>query len=393
MKKLITYLLGIVVVALLVIPAKVFGIGLAAKATTAFMFNFSTVDFSDEEVRDMAEMILDEAMDQPEITQFHTVIQGLIANKQIVYAGLLEKITKKNEGCGTGATSKEIELRQKKWTPEKVKIWLQLCADELDQSLLIYAKNKGIKVDDLTDTQIAEFIIDRMKSAMITDLFRIVWFNDTDHSNVNASGGTNLITDTVDVSDYNIIDGFWKQIFAIAAATPARRVDISAYNGQATAALQDSTLEASDGVAAANIFRDIIKKAHPKLKGAKDKVIIATQSLVDAYADYLESKSVPASYDKIEGGYSVLKRRGVTIIGWNFWDDTIRADFDNGTTYNLPHRAVLTTPKNLQVGIDDAGAPTEVEMWYNQDEEQNNFRSKYKIDAKIAVDYMVQVAY
>ncbi len=377
------YALGILAVALLILPAKVAigGLGLAA------MTNFSSVDFDDEQIRELADVVMEEFADQPKMTEFHTVIEGIITGKQIVYAGLLEKITKANAGCGTGATSKAIPFTQKLWDPKKVKVWLEMCADELDQSLMIYAKKKGLNVDDLTGTEIESFLVDHIKPAMLEDAFRIIWFNDTDHSNVSDSGGTNEITDGVDVDDYNMIDGLWKQLIAITVADADRLVTISE-NSEANYADQ----LALGATTAKDVYKNLIVNAHPKLKKASDKKIISTMTLLENYADYLESQDLDASYVRLESGFTSLKRRGVTVIGWEFWDDTIQADFDNGTTYLMPHRAVLTTAKNLLVGLDDSAALQDLEIWYEKKDEKNNFRGKYKIDAKVAVDYMVQVA-
>jgi hypothetical protein len=134
-------------------------------------------------------------------------------------------------------------------------------------------------------------------------------------------------------------------------------------------------------------------KADSRLKSATDKIIICTTTLLENYAAYLESQGADASFIRIENGYSTLRYRNVTIYGMDFWDRTIQADFDNGTTYDLPHRALLTTKMNLAVGSDRLADAESFKVYYSEDTELNNFKGKYRVDAKLLQDYLIQVAY
>lgn len=355
------------------------------------IFNPSQLTFNGEEIRSFAEAVIETLFEKPGINEFHQVYEDIITKKQIAYLGTLSKITKKDAGCGTGATSKTIPMSEKFWDPEQVKVWLQLCHTEIEDTFMVYLKQKGIEYADVTPTQIATFIVERMSDAAYEDALRIVWFNDKDATNVDGSpAGT--ITSGVSIADYNIIDGLWKQLFAIGTATPARVIPIAA-NGQATFALQDSTLLASNGVAAKEVFNGLMNGADYRLRGAADKVIVSTQSLVDAYANYLESVGVDASFVRIENGFSTLRYRNTEIIGFDFWDRTIRADFSNGTKWHLPHRAILTTKSNLGVGFDASSAVSMFNIFFDNVTELNNFKGGYKVDAKVIEDYMVQLAY
>lgn len=388
MKKILMTALGLIALAVMFIPLK----GIAVGVSLGAMFNFGSVNFNGEEERDFAKVIMDDTFKQPAMTEFHTVIDGVQAKQQAIYAGLLSKITKADAGCGTGATSKAIALRQVLFNPVKTKVWLQLCASELDSSLGVYATAKGTNKDDLInsgDARVIQFLRDSITPAMLEDAYRITWFGDTTHTNVGDGSGTEQIKAGVSLTDYTILDGFWKQIFAIVAADSTKRVTCT-QNAQATYALQDSTLGAT---AARDYFKDLLTKSDYRLQGAPDKVIISTMSLVNNYADYLESVAVDASFVRLESGFTALKRRNTLIIGWDFWDRTIRADFDNGTKWFSPHRAILTTKGNLQIALDNAASVQELELWYSQDTEKNNMRGKYMVDAKIPSPIMIQALY
>jgi hypothetical protein len=276
-------------------------------------------------------------------------------------------------------------MTEKFWEPENLKIWLQLCAEDLVNSFWVYAQKLGMDRSDVTGTTIASFVVERMTSAAQEDLLRIIWFNDKNAEWVDDGG---VITDGVPLADYNIIDGLWKQIFAVVAASPERKVAISENAGVSKVA--QLNLAANK---AFTTFQKLMASADSRLKSAPDKIMIVTTTLLENYAAYLESQGMDASFIRIENGYSTLRYRNVTIYGMDFWDRTIQADFDNGTTYDLPHRALLTTKMNLAVGSDKLADAETFKVYYSEDTELNNFKGKYRVDAKLMQDYLIQVAY
>ena len=351
------------------------------------MTNFGSVDFNGEEVRALADIIKQKTFEALPLNTIHTVLDNIVAEKQVVYAGLLSKITKLDAGCGTGNTSKAITFTQKKWSPKQVKVWLQMCGSEFETNLGVYLKTNKMDMDDLTAGGLADFIASFITPAMVEDIYRIAWFNDTTHTVAGAGSGTELLTSGTSLTDYTIIDGLWTQIDDIVTADSTKKTTITA-NGSASKSLQYSDLTAQN---AADIFKNIQTDADARLQASADKVILSTRTLANRYLDFLESKANDASFVKNEAGQDVIKRRGTEIIIIDSWERTIKADFDNGTTYHKPHRALMTTKSNIQLAL--TGSFVDPEIWYSKDTEKNNFRSKYKVDAKIAEDYMSQVAY
>jgi hypothetical protein len=345
----------------------------------------SDLTFNGQEARDIGEAVIESIFENPAVADLMTVYDGIVTKKQIPFLGTLSKITKKDAGCGSGVSSNNIPMTEKFWEPENLKIWLQLCAEDLLNSFWVYAQKLGMDRSDVTGTTIASFVVERMTAAAQEDLLRIIWFNDKDAENVDDGG---VITDGVSITDYNIIDGLWKQIFAVVAGD-ASRLSTIAENALLTKTAQ-MALAANR---AFNTFQKMINAADARLKSAPDKIIICTSSLLDNYASYLESQGSDASFIRIENGYSTLRYRNITIYGMDFWDRTIQSDFDNGTTYDLPHRALMTTKMNLAVGSDKLADAETFKVYYSEDTELNNFKGKYRVDAKIMQDYLIQVAY
>jgi len=349
------------------------------------ILNPSDLTFNGQEAKDIGEAVIESIFENPAIADLMTVYDGIVTKKQIPFLGTLSKITKKDAGCGSGVSSNNIPMTEKFWEPENLKIWLQLCAEDLINSFWVYAQRLGMDRSDVTGTTIASFVVDRMTAAAQEDLLRIIWFNDKLAENVDDGG---VITDGVSITDYTIIDGLWKQIFAVVSATPARYFEI-AENSEATKSAQLLL----DQVRAFKVFQGLMAGADSRLKSAPDKIIICTTTLLENYAAYLEGQGNDASFIRIENGYSTLRYRNVTIYGMDFWDRTIQSDFDNGVTYDLPHRALMTTKMNLAVGSDRLADAESFKVYYSEDTELNNFKGKYRVDAKLLQDYLIQVAY
>lgn len=355
------------------------------------LVNPANITWNGKEVREMSEAIFESVYTNPELSQLHQVVDGIVAKQQIVFLGTLSKITKRDAGCGSGLTEKNIPMSEKFWEPEKVKFWLGQCADDLEESFWIWGQNKGIARKDLTDTDFAEFVMIRLETALIEDMLRIVWFNHLDAANVDDSPA-GILTSGVDEADYNIIDGLWAQIYDIVAADSTRRVTI-ANNAEATYANQAFDSTDTTNKVAETVFQDLKYNADYRLRNEKNLMILATQSLVDQYAKELRSRNLDASFVRIEGGYNALMFEGIPIIPFNFWDRTIRADFDSGTAYYQPHRAILTVKENIPVGVDSASEIGKAKIWYEDMEEKTFWKGGYRIDTKVLQSYLIQVAY
>lgn len=73
-------------------------------------------------------------------------------------------------------------------------------------------------------------------------------------------------------------------------------------------------------------------------------------------------------------GMKVPTYEGIPIIIRPDWDIWIKASFND----IHPHRAILTTQKNLLFGTDATSDSEMMETWYNQDEQKRRYRVQYK---------------
>lgn len=328
--------------------------------------------------------IIEPAYLTPELSEFHTIVQDIVAKQQIAFLGRLTKVTQKDAGCGTGILNKEIPMTEKYWNPTAVKIWLTQCASDLEQTFWVWGLNKGIAKYDLTAGDFIDFAMEVMTSAVKEDALRMAWFGDTAADTI-ANGS--FLNSASDVPFYDAIDGFWKQIFDAVTGTTMKKVAISV-NANATYATQ--ALGSTD---AYDTFRKMLEQADSRLKSEPSKMFLCTTSMFDNWLAYKETKDIDMSFVRQEQGFKTDIYRGVPIIAVDAWDRAIDSDMNNGTKWILPHRAVLTTKENLMVGLDSATATTDFKVFLDDVTEINHMKGGYKVDVKVMHDFMAIVAY
>ena len=129
------------------------------------ILNPSDLTFNGQEAKDIGEAVIESIFENPAVADLMTVYDGIVTKKQIPFLGTLSKITKKDAGCGSGVSANNIPMTEKFWEPENLKIWLQLCAEDLVNSFWVYAQKLGMDRSDVTGTTIASFVVDRMTAA------------------------------------------------------------------------------------------------------------------------------------------------------------------------------------------------------------------------------------
>lgn len=348
------------------------------------------LSFNGLEVRSFAEAIIESIVEYPQLSDMHSVQEGIVAKQQIALIGHLSKITRKDLGCGNGKLDKTIPMSEKFWDPVNFKIWLSECWEQFEDTFMVYYLNVGKDKPDLTTTEIfSQWLVEEVGDAGAKDALRIGWFGDT----AAAVTPTGNLSTGVSPLDYSMLDGFWKQIFAVATTDTARRITITENAGASYAAQAFDAADVTNKTAT-KYFQQMIFGADRRLRAAADKAICATRSLTDQYIlERLDYANIPEAYTRLENGIDTLNILGVQVFVMDQWDDIIRSDFDNGTKYYLPHRAVMSTKANLPFGFDTAVGPTDFDVFYDKMSETSNIKGLYKMDVKVIEDYMVQVAY
>lgn len=322
-----------------------------------------------------------------DMTQIHTINPNIVGKTQIGIDGLMPDVGKAKSGCAFTADNVQVPLIEKEWDPQDFEIPLSQCVDNLDTTFWKFMAAAGHENPDL---KLAEgfqaWFAQKFDYAAKNAVWRHIWFGDTAVANYNDSPAGTL-TNGVSETLYNVINGFWKQLFTIGTASSDRYTEISenseaSYSAQALAAGKAQT-----------IFESLRDNADDRLYDDDSAFILCTKSMAQNYAKSLRGVATESSYKRIEGGYQALEFDGVPVIPIPFWDRQINAAFNNGTVRYRPHRAVYINKENLNISLDKEDSFGSYDEWYSKDNGEYRARALWKMDAKIFDDEAVQLAY
>lgn len=341
----------------------------------ASIINFSNFSFTAEQIRDINELVFDELLHAPDVNFIHQMFSGIVYDKEIGFIGSAGLVGKAGQGCNPSVHDFAVNTRKVTWTPKEWEVYIAECASDIKSTAAVYALNKGVRVDDLTDTDYMAIVVKVLTDAVKDFMYRLIWFNDTAAANV-ADGGN--ITAGVDVDYFNILDGLFKQIeTAVTGGAPS--VSIAA-NGQNTKALQLSSLTPA---LAYQTLSDMYYAAPVEMRRTGKMMFVVTQTIADKYQQYLTDKGIESTYKNLVDGISSLTFLGVPVIPMPIWDNMIQSYNDLGSTYYKPHRALLIEKSNLAVGTPSEEAYGEFDVWYDKTSRKNYVLLKDKLDAKL----------
>lgn len=363
-------------------------------------FSPATIDFHGQEVMALAETVFEGFFNKPELSLFHQIVPNIKAKKQVVILAGFTGLFGLGAGeCDPTPNTSGFGASQKFWNPVAISDRIKRCWSGnggLEETFFIWGLKNGIDKYDLTATDYFNFLGDILLDAMIEAVFRIAWLNDT---NADDYAGGGVITNGTPLAAFNRIDGFWVQFFAIVAADSARLTTgvpaarIATLNAGANYAAQAFTAADITNRTVSQALLDTALAADTRLSSSADKIFIVTKSVGDQYIRELDNNTLPYTLDVIMNGLSSISRAGITVYVFDFIDRMIDLYFNNGTKWYLPHRIVLTTTTNLQVGTEEESNFTTFEAFYSRETKNCYIDFLFNIDAKVALDHLVQLVY
>lgn len=336
------------------------------------------------------EGVLDPAFSRPDLRAQMSVQENIKANQQIIFLERLNKVTRFDAGCGTGLLTKSLAMSEKEWTPRPQKIFTNFCEDELETTFWAWMTNNGVRRRDVTNLTsfYRRWVLETFRDAAAEDFLRNAWLGDTAAANISGGG---VITNGVAVADYQLIDGFWKQIFADVTNTLTPRVTITE-NAAASFAAQITFTEDR----AYQLMKAVYNAADSRLRVRPDKVFMVSGWLFRNRIDQKESltpqlESFAARQDE---EFESDQYRNIPIINMeNVWDRWLEPDFSTGVVVDRPNRILLTTLSNVVAGFDASSAITNFETWFERKDEEVYFKGLYKADVKTLRPFLNAVAY
>lgn len=350
------------------------------------IYDLSGFNINEGETTDLVSAIKERFLSKPSITAMHQIVTGVTYNQLIPFVGVLPDSGVCQEDCETTSSNSAIVMSNKRWSPKDVGDKYKICPKDYRSILNTVRANltkEGIwNPEGSEEMQIVE---DRALDAMVSYIHRFAWFGDTDANTVGSGYG--VFKNGTNLNLFNCLDGLWKQAAELVASGDLTKVTITKNAGVNYAAQVMTSTEAYETLAA------MYDAADPRLFQVEGNVYIVTRSIYLKYMGFLEDKGLSNGSLPLNGAeYSPNSFRGIPIIVNDEWDRIIRQYQDNGTKYNLPNRAILTSPSNIPAGFVENDVLT-LKSWFSNDDEAAYIKIRNEFDVKLLEGYAAVVAY
>ena len=184
----------------------------------AIPFSQFTVD--NGAIRDLRELLFDTLFNDPDIELVVSSDTGVVNGKKLGRLHSMGDVGKNRKGCKPQYEKPVITGTEKERALGPWQIPLEICYEELENTVAKYGMNSGTAIGNLIDTPYWDQVLMPMLERAIVEMFwRIVWFGDKDAKNITDGG---IITDSVDLELLNMCDGLFKQLKGIDYATPGQ---------------------------------------------------------------------------------------------------------------------------------------------------------------------------
>lgn len=349
---------------------------------------FTNITPDNGAVREINRLVFKDVLSADRIGSLLNIFPRVFNGDKLDLVGEFGLLGVANTGCSPEYGADTINTEEKTWDIASWQIAEQICWNDLVGTLVKYSMNSGTAIADLTaNDYLDEVVVPRLELALMKMYIRLAFFGDKD-AETTANGG--VLKVGVDKKYFNLIDGIWKQIFGIVTADASKRVTISA-NAELTKAAQINNIASQ----AVDTLNDVIASASPALRQASDQIIYCTQS----FADGLEAQLLASYYgselhwESLFGGIREARYRGIRLRVLPIWDEIIQSYEGTATAYNLPHRVIYTTERNLALGVNGTEEFAELEIFFEQGTRLNKIYATDQMGAMVIDSNMIVTAY
>ena len=332
----------------------------------------------------LSKIIWKDNIEGGDIKKYHNIISGVTCNTPIPKGdrGKDWEYMKSSAGlasqCDENVCDVAVTFSTKLQNPVPYSCSIPMCFRDLECEVKDYFGSEKCNDADPRGTVYASFVSAMVGTRLQNSHWTKTYFANTGLANLALSGH----------------DGLFVQYLAIApsaVAAPTQRIEISE-NALATYALQEA-LAADRGY---QVYSDIVKlkEKHRTLRKRKGMFIKSTRALAQNYLEWLRDENQNSNNccdkDPTTGIYDIDK---LTIYGYKIqivdeWDEIIEevADFNDGTRWDSPHRAVMTYKENEPISTCDSGELADFELKYHDYTNESKWVSKYTFDVNIIED-------
>ncbi len=351
--------------------------------------SFQEINNSDRLLQDLRDAIVQKAITRPADSIF-SITPGIKGGQQVVALKDQEYITKQQIGCDPTFSAFNIAGLSQKWNPRSMDVRIKMCYTEFEGAFTQWGLANGYDRRNLQEADFFDFIQQMVAGAMAKDFIRVAIFGNKDILvddilGANAEGAA---------GDYNQIDAGLVKTLQLLKSNPelaAQFVDITKNAGA------DLTAQALAAEEANAIYDALVDSL--EFEGGDQ--FLTSNTLFKNYKNQFRGKLLESGVSAIQNNFEP-QFDGKSLTDLKFaYDRYVKRDFTKvvdevaGTkVQNLPHLAVIADKSNLQIGVDDAAALTDLRLEYVGGADENFYiKASYLMDFKVPNPYAVAAAF
>ena len=333
-------------------------------------------------------ILLEPMFTSDDIMSNYTIYPSVKYKQNITMAPSLSGITAVNEGCGTanpGCDRPGFSVTQKQIMVENVSVKQTQCWDEFKDEVIVESYKNGINMPDLTGTELANVIINRVRGGIASDMVRNMW------AGMTAAAVADCSYDSMGQGLWDIMSG----ATAFQGGTSAEMTPVIGGLLAAAATASYATVGGLISVSDVQLLLDNVFNTAPSALQqvpAREKRMFVTPNVYNAWYSTLTSVAVAGAVDyghsEAQTGKDRLYYRGIELVPMYEWDVALTArtgaDLPAAfgaagavTTTQTTNGVIYTAKTNLFIGTDVSRPENELKMFYDEVSENMYVRAGF----------------
>ena len=339
-----------------------------------------------------SKILLEPMFTSDDIMRNYTIYPSVKYKQNITMAPALRGITAAHSGCGVTNTCNPagFTLTQKVLHAHNVSVKQTQCWEEFHDEVIVESYRNGINMPDLTGTQLADVIINRVRAGVANDMVRNMWF-----------GEAEITASSPDCSYQSMGNGLFHHLSAGTAFQAGTSANMTPVTGALTLAAATASYATVGGLISnadvISLLDNVFNTAPSELQQvpAGEKRMFVTPNVYNAWYNCLTAVAVNGAVDyghsEAQVGKSRLFYKGIEVVPMYEWDvalalsatgagiDLSAAFTQAGatTTTQTTNGVVYTAKANLFIGTDVARPENELKMFYDDVSENMYVRAGF----------------
>jgi len=329
-----------------------------------------------------AKILLEPMFHSDDIMRNYTIYPNVKYKQNILMAPSLKSITALNTGClANTCVGTTFEVTQKTITVENVSVKQTQCWDEFKSEVIVESYKNGINMPDLSGTELAQVIIDRVRNGISNDMIRNMW------------AGMATAPAAADCTYQSMGAGLWDLLAEDANFAGNKKLQRVTGGG---AAADYNTVGGTIAIADVALLLDKAFAGAPaelQQVEASAKRMFVTPNVYNAYYASLtlvaQAGAVDYGHSEAQAGKTRLFYRGIEVVAMYEWDTalTARTAADlpaiftvvdaAGAAFQAANGVIYTATANLFIGTDVTAPENELKMFYDEVSDNMLIRSYF----------------